>query len=170
MYYQVSVDKKTIKRVENKNHWSFSQVKVTAGKAHPADADYKNLIWRTVPESGKVKKNNLLATTATWGPLFWVSMDVILHNPVSGWTSLLAFQAHDAKESMQGRFPGIFVNKGSPHDASHMFHIVSSVNGNPGHYFDYPHVEPNRWYNVVIQQISRNGKERNYTIVLSLLI
>ena len=53
IYYSVSVDKKTIKRVENKVPWTFSQVKVFAGLTLPADASYKNLIWENVANEKK---------------------------------------------------------------------------------------------------------------------
>ena len=56
IYYSVSVDKTTIKRVENKAPWTFKQVRVFAGLKHPADASYKNLIWESVAEKDERKK------------------------------------------------------------------------------------------------------------------
>ena len=56
IYYSVSVDKTTIKRVENKVPWTFKQVRVFAGLKHPADASYKNLIWENVAEEVEKKK------------------------------------------------------------------------------------------------------------------
>ena len=138
-------------------------MKVTAGKSLPADADYKNLIWKNIPEKGKVKRNNLLATTASWGPLFWVSLDLIIHNPVPGWSNLLAFKAHGAKSNKGNRgdrFPSIFLWNSGQHNASHYLHFVTSLNRQANYYYNHHHVKTNTWYNVVIQQISRNGKVR----------
>ena len=138
-------------------------MKVTAGKSLPADADYKNLLWKNVPEKGKAKRNNLLATTASWGPLFWVSLDLIVHKPVPGWTNLLAFKAHGAKSNRGNhgdRFPSIFLWNSGQYNASHYLCFITSLNTYTNYHYNHHHVKTNTWYNVVIQQISRDGKVR----------
>ena len=110
--------------------------------------------------SGKVKRNNLLATTDTWGPLFWVSLDLIIHKPVPDWSTVLAFKAHDAKSNYGthgDRFPCIFLREIGNR---HYLRFASSVNGNPNYFFDYNNVKTNNWYKLVVQQVAKNGKVR----------
>ena len=118
------------------------------------------MVWKNILEEGKVKRNNLLATTDTWGPKFWVSLDLIIHKPVPGWSTVLAFKAHDAKSNYGthgDRFPCIFLREIGNR---HYLRFASSVNGNPNYFFDYNNVKTNNWYKLVVQQVAKNGKVR----------
>ena len=157
IYYSVSVDKTTIKRVENKAPWTFSRVKVFAGLRLPADASYKNLIWESVPNEGKVNRKTLLAITETWGPLFWVGFDLIVHRPIPGWSNVLAFKANGGESSYGHHGDRIPLINLLHNDVRHVLTFYHSVNGNPGHSFEFD-VRLRRWYNIVIKQVSRNQK------------
>ena len=49
MYYSIWLDGKRVHRVENTRPETFRNVKVFSGDPHyyPADATYKNLVWRS---------------------------------------------------------------------------------------------------------------------------
>ena len=53
----MTIDGKQVHRVENKQPRTFSNVKVfTSHSAYPADANYRNLVYETLPDFGTVKK------------------------------------------------------------------------------------------------------------------
>ena len=53
--YSVSINGEEIHSVENKNPWSFENVKVFAGDdfRDPVDGGYRNLVWENLPEYPK---------------------------------------------------------------------------------------------------------------------
>ena len=57
VYYTVTIDGKQVHRVENKQPRTFSNVKILAGPdTNVADANYRNLMYETLPDFGTVKK------------------------------------------------------------------------------------------------------------------
>lgn len=155
----------------------YSQVKVFTGKDFPSenkvDASFKNLIWENVPDHGKVKQDNSLAFTNRWGPLYWVSLDLIVHKAVPGWSSVFAFIAYEqdfSKFNQPSRtlgggpgpgvlVPGIEIRKTS---AGHYFYFSSYQDQrkrNQIHTFKH-RVKLNKWYKIVLQQVSIDGKVR----------
>ena len=54
--YSVSIDGEEIHSVENKNPWSFENVKVFAGCSfnNPVDGGYRNLVWENLLEYPKL--------------------------------------------------------------------------------------------------------------------
>ena len=81
----------------------FTNVRVFAGDKKPAaDASYRNLLWENfhVDHSfnigTKIQENKQIGTIESWGPLFRVSLDLIIHSQDGGRSSILSFQSNGA--------------------------------------------------------------------------
>ena len=181
----MTIDGKQVHRVENKKPRTFSNVKVfTSHSAYPADANYRNLVYETLPDFGTVKKvwkvsglmywgdiflfhqingNNLIGCINSWGPLFRVSFDLKINKlvwggPVWGWSTVIVFKADD-KDG--GRIPALFIHRMMKFG----FYISNSVNGNGNHHFLYTKFHLNNWINFVLEQSeSGDGKVRSLII------
>ena len=113
--------------------------------------------------AGRVQRNNHIGTIRTWGPQYWVTLQLIVHTPRQGWTTLLAFRAEQSEHNYGQRTPLVNLHK---RGARHVLHFGNTVNKNPDHTFDYQ-VQLSRWYTVVIQEISMNGKVKRGEITKS---
>ena len=163
---------------------TFQDVKVFAGdKFLPAaDVAYNNLTWDIVSEeneeeenevvqktslavsgqaeglSGVVEKDNEIGTIESWGPHFRVSFEMIIKSFVGAkWTNILSFKGNGAtSECCQpgDRAPAVFLQENKK-----LLLFSNTVNGNGGYTFHWnKKVELNKWYKIIIEQISINGK------------
>ena len=163
---------------------TFQDVKVFAGdKFLPAaDVAYNNLTWDIVSEeneeeenevvqktslavsgqaeglSGVVEKDNEIGTIESWGPHFRVSFEMIIKSFVGAkWTNILSFKGNGAtSECCQpgDRAPAVFLQENKK-----LLVFSTTVNGNGKYTFDWnKKVELNKWYKIIIEQISINGK------------
>ena len=99
---------------------------------------------------GKPKRNNKIGSIATWGPLYRVSLDLILYKdppPNVKWMTVLTFKV-DEKINLD-RKPSIFYKKGQI--------FFSDTNSQK-----YHNIELNKWMKIVIEQTkeSTSGKVR----------
>ena len=104
-----------------------------------------------------MKKNNLLETIDSWGPLFKVTFDLIIHSKVSSeWSSILALKGNGGLTNMEtygDRVPALFYHK------SGVIVFYSAVNGNINYVFSKT-IDLNRWYSIEIEQVMIGGKVR----------
>ena len=139
----MTFDGKQVHSVENADPRKFTNVRVFAGDKFKkaADASYRNFdAGPNFNIGSNVKKNNKIETIESWGPLFHVSLDLIIHSRHQDdkydWSSVLTF-LHAA--------PSIYLDKTS---------LLTTVDNKIFHF----KIELNHWYNIVIEQKSVNGK------------
>jgi len=108
------------------------------------------------PLAQQPKKNNEIGTIDSWGPLFRVSLDLIINKLTSDkWTSILAFKTNDGTRDMGqhgDRCPAMFLNKDG-----HIY-FVSSVGSNANYATRSKNIQLNKWMRIIIEQTKRNGK------------
>ena len=163
---------------------TFQDVKVFAGEEFlpAADVAYNNLTWDIVSEeneeeenevvqktslavsgqaeglSGVVEKDNEIGTIESWGPHFRVSFEMIIKSFVGAkWTNILSFKGNGATSDCcqpGDRAPAVFLQENKK-----LLVFSTTVNGNGGFTFHWnKKVELNKWYKIIIEQISINGK------------
>ena len=147
--------------MENTDPRTFTNVRVFAGdKFKPAaDASYRNFHAGPGFNIGSnVRRNNQIGTIDSWGPLYRISMEMIIHSHVQDdWSNVISFKGNGETsnyETVGDRIPAIVVSK----DKSAL-RITNTVNGNANHHF-YIKIELNHWYNIVIEQKLQNKKVR----------
>ena len=129
--------------MENTDPRIFTNVRVFAGDKFKkaADASYKNFdAGQNFDIGSNVKENNKIGTIESWGPLFRVSLDLIIHSRHQDnnyeWSSVLAFL---------NAAPSIYLDETG---------FVTTVDNKIFHF----NIELNHWYNIIIEQKSLNGK------------
>ena len=129
--------------MENTDPKVFTIVRVFAGDKFKkaADASYRNFdAGQNFNIGSNIQKSNKIGTIGSWGPLFRVSFDLIIHSRHQDdkydWSSVLTF-LHAA--------PSIYLDKTS---------LLTTVDNK---IFNFK-IELNHWYNIVIEQKSVNGK------------
>ena len=129
--------------MENTDPRIFTNVRVFAGDKFKkaADASYRNFdAGQNFNIGSNVQKNNKIGTIESWGPLFRVSLDLIIHSRHQDenydWSSVLAF-LHAA--------PSIYLDKTG---------FVTTLDNK---IFNFK-IELNHWYNIVLEQKSLIGK------------
>ena len=139
----MTFDGRQVHSVENTDPRKFTNVRVFAGDKFKkaADASYRNFdAGPNFHIGSNVRKNNKIGTIESWGPLFRVSLDLIIHSRHQDenyeWSSVLAF-LHAA--------PSIYIDTTS---------LVTTVDKKMFH----SDIELNHWYNIVIEQKLFNGK------------
>ena len=139
----MTFDGRQVHSVENTDPRKFTNVRVFAGDKFKkaADASYRNFdAGPNFNIGSNVRKNNKIGTIESWGPLFRVSLDLIIHSRHQDenyeWSSVLAF-LHAA--------PSIYIDTTS---------LVTTVDKKMFH----SDIELNHWYNMVIEQKLFNGK------------
>ena len=139
----MTFDGRQVHSVENTDPRIFTNVRVFAGDKFKkaADASYRNFdAGPNFNIGSNVRKNNKIGTIESWGPLFRVSLDLIIHSRHQDenyeWSSVLAF-LHAA--------PSIYIDTTS---------LVTTVDKKMFH----SDIELNHWYNIVIEQKLFNGK------------
>ena len=96
----MTIDGRQVHSVENTDPRTFTNVRVFAGdKFKPAaDASYKNFNAGPGFNIGSnIRKNNQIGTIASWGPLFHISFDLMIHSfdhEKSEYFSVLAFKGN----------------------------------------------------------------------------
>ena len=112
-----------------------------------------------IDHAGDIKRNNEIGTIDSWGPLFRVSFDLIIHSYVEGkgkqgWSSVLAFKGNGGKShccNHGDRVPDIALNKNGK------LRVSNSVSGNKK-YQVLSSVDLNKWYNITVEQKKDNEK------------
>ena len=116
--------------------------------------------------AGEIEENKEIGTIDIWGPLFRISFDLIIHSYVrgkgrKGWTSVFSFKGNGGKKHCckhGDRIPEIALDKNGG------LRISNSVSGNAKYSF-ISKVERNKWYSIIVEQKSKNGKViKNYPI------
>ena len=105
--------------------------------------------------SGRVKRNNQIATIATWGPQYRVAVDIKVYSAGTEkeWYNILRFTSTESDCCNIGdRIPAIFYN------TEGFLRITSSVNGNGDDYIDYD-IESDKWYQIRILQTQVTEKD-----------
>ena len=144
--------------MENTDPRTFTNVRVFAGdKFKPAaDASYRNFdAGPSFKIGSNVRRNNQIGTIESWGPLFRISMELIIHSHVQDdWSNVLSFKGNGETSDwgqIGDRIPAIHLWK----DKS-VLKITNTVNGNSDYF--YFKIELNHWYNIIIEKKSVNGK------------
>ena len=105
-----------------------------------------------------MKRNNLLETIDSWGPLFKVTFDLMIHSKVSStWSSILSFKGNGGLTNYDkhgDRAPAIFYNKRG------YLHFCNALDGNRNYCKDKT-VDLNKWYRIEVEQVSMEGKVRS---------
>ena len=171
--------------MENTNPKTFTNVKVYAGdKSKPAaDASYRNLLWENfhVDHSfnigTKIQDSKQIGTIDTWGPLFRVSFDLIIHKfrhfTHTNRSSLLSFRGANCylcrspALSLDNKKRHIqFSNIVNKHTIIKNFEFGVVVEylsiSLDVDYFFFP-IKLNHWYNIIIEQKPVNVKVSDKT-------
>ena len=143
--------------MENTDPRTFTNVRVFAGDNFKpaANASYRN--FHAGPDfytGSNVQRNKQIGTLDSWGPLFRVSLDLIIHSYVEGAGSILDFKGNGGIRSCcehGDRIPSIFV-----HEDGYLA-FRNSVRRNADHQFDFE-VNLNTWYKILIEQKVVNRK------------
>ena len=109
--------------------------------------------------AGDIEENKEIGTIDSWGPLFRVSFDLIIHSYVrgkgrKGWTTVFSFKGNGGKRHCckhGDRVPEIALDKNGG------LRISNSVSGNAKYSF-ISKVGLNKWYSIIIEQKSNHGK------------
>ena len=112
-----------------------------------------------IDPSGDIKKNHEIGTVDSWGPIFRISFDLIIHSFVKGkgkqgWSSVLAFKGNGGKShccNHGDRIPDIALNKNGK------LRFSNSVSGNKKYQFIF-NVALNKWYNIIVEQTRTDEK------------
>ena len=188
VYYSVAVDGTEIHRVENVKYTKYKDVVVSAGEEWypPSDASYGNLVYQNLGDSLTVERNKKIGVIDNWGPLFRVSLDLIIYPTLAPVASVLSFgkrrttrNTNDADDIHH--IPYIYVdgNKtesggkddiryGSNEFISYVlsrgaYLVVSRIDKEYDYSLDrwqdyYHRVEFNKFYNIIIEQKFILGK------------
>ena len=109
--------------------------------------------------SGDTKRNTEIGTIASWGPWFRVSFELMINSLVRGgrwgWSNVLVFKGKGRRNDI----PGVWVHR----DARYGLLFTNYVNGKRNYYFNnLIKIKLKKWYKIVIEQKSVNGKVRKY--------
>ena len=121
--------------------------------------------------AGDIEENKEIGTIDSWGPLFRVSFDLIIHSYVrgkgrKGWTTVFSFKGNGGKKHCckhGDRIPEIALDKNGG------LRISNSVSGNAKYSFIFK-VELKMWYNIIIEQKLNLGKVKQKKIHYQLSI
>ena len=76
-----------------------------------ADASYRNFdAGPSFSIRSNVRKNNEIGTIDSWGPLFRISLDLIIHSQDGGRSSVLTFQSKEATTKNE-KITGLYVER-----------------------------------------------------------
>ena len=116
---------------------------------------------------GVVGENKLLGTIDSWGPLYRVSLDLIVHSHSNTtYSSVLSFKGNGAStddDNYGDRIPIIQVGNNG------YLYLISSVNGDNS-YIVKIEIDLNNWYNIIIEQKLINRKVQHLRIFHLFLI
>ena len=116
---------------------------------------------------GVVGENKLLGTIDSWGPLYRVSLDLIIHSHSNTtYSSVLSFKGNGAStdnDNYGDRIPIIQVRNNG------YLYLISSVKGDNS-YIVKIEIDLNEWYNILIEQKWINRKVQHLRIFHLFLI
>ena len=116
---------------------------------------------------GVVGENKLLGTIDSWGPLYRVSLDLIIHSHSNTtYSSVLSFKGNGAStdnDNYGDRIPIIQVGNNG------YLYLISSVKGDNS-YIVKIEINFNNWYNIIIEQKLINRKVQYFRIFHIFLI
>ena len=99
---------------------------------------------------GDNSKGKEIGKIDSWGPLFRISLDLIIHSRVSnGFSSVLAFKGNGGRSDcceIGDRIPAIFL-----YNPTMTLNFANSVRQNGNYWFDFK-INLNTWYNIIIEQ------------------
>ena len=105
--------------------------------------------------SGRVARNRVLRRIGSWGPVFKLTFNLMIHSKVSSYYStVLAFKGNGGRGDNRNygdRVPAIFYRQDG------YLHITCAVNGKKS----YPvnvRIDLGRWYRIDIEQANLHGK------------
>ena len=106
--------------------------------------------------SGVLKRNTLLGSIPSWGPLYRISFDLKINSlSRAAWTNVISFKGNGAKNNYGkhgDRVPAVFM------DRKGRILVSSSVGANPHHPGVHSLVQLRKWLHVTIEQYPLNGK------------
>ena len=114
---------------------------------------------------GDIKKNKEIGVIdGTWGPLFRISLDLIIHSYVEGkgkqgWSSVLAFKGNGGKSHCckpGDRVPDLALSQNG------RMRLSNYVSGNKKYQFIFD-IDLNKWYNITVEQKLHKGKVKPST-------
>ena len=119
-----------------------------------ADASYRNFdAGPSFHIGSNVRRNNEIGTIDSWGPLFRISLDLMIHSHVEDkWSSVLTFKGNGGAsdhEKFGDRIPGIFVYKDINKGKGYLQFSTTKLTR-----FFFP-INLNTWYNILIEQKNR---------------
>ena len=116
---------------------------------------------------GVVGEKKLLGTIDSWGPLYRVSLDLIIHSHSNTtYSSVLSFKGNGAStdnDNYGDRIPIIRVRNDG------YLYLISSVKGDNS-YIVKIEIDLNNWYNIIIEQKLINRKVQHLRIFLAALL
>ena len=156
MFFTVTIDGREVHNVENTNPKTFTDVRVFAGDNFKpaADASYRNFdAGPNFHIGSNVRMNNEIGTIDSWGPLFRVSLDLIIHsiNPGEEMFSVLTFQQIETLRYTE-RILAIDI-KCAPNCEFHFFNKFSVFGS-------YDRINLDTWYNIVIERKNREVRSK----------
>ena len=118
---------------------------------------------------GDNSKGKEIGKIDSWGPLFRISLDLIIHSRVNdGYSSVIAFRGNGGRSDcceIGDRIPAIFL-----FNPTMTLHITHSVRQTGNHWFNFD-INLNTWYNIIIEQkfVHRKVKRKCDSIFLPFL-
>ena len=105
--------------------------------------------------SGVIERNKEIGTIDSWGPVFRISFDLIIHSYVKGkgkqgWSSVLAFEKKTYKQEKDGSWRLKAVNKIPTVDLNKNGEL--RIFFQKRKYTFVSNVDLNKWYNITIEQ------------------
>ena len=99
---------------------------------------------------GDNSKGKEIGKIDSWGPLFRISLDLIIHSRVNnGFSSVLAFRGNGGRENccfIGDRIPAIFLN-----NPTMTLQFANSVRHYGNYWFEFK-INRKTWYNIIIEQ------------------
>ena len=138
VYYSVAVDGTEVHRVEIMKYTNYEDVVVRAGEERypPSDASYGNLVYQNLGDSLTVERNKKIGVIDNWGPLFRVSLDLIIYPTLAPVASVLSFGKRRTSPTNDAD------------DIHHIFYIYVNGSGYGGKDYRSIQIDPNDYIQV----------------------
>ena len=121
-----------------------------------ADASYRNLSWENFHVNNsydigtKIQREKEIGKIDSWGPLFRISLDLIIHSRVNdGFSSVLAFKGNGGNRDcckIGDRIPAILL-----YNPTMTLKFANSVRQYGNYWFEFK-INRKTWYNIIIEQ------------------
>ena len=123
-----------------------------------ADANYRNFdAGPNFSVGSNVRKNNEIGTINSWGPLFRISLDLMIHSYVEGkWLNVLTFKGFKGNgipKINEERIFDILLMK--PTETTNGFLVFDDRYTNITFNDRYFEISLKTWYNIIIEQKNR---------------